>query len=157
MNVRHAAGQNFIIGDAKTVEDYECSANKVVRYLPYEGATRVYHTNHPLVTDDIVSEEEMNSLLPNGLREKGIANSKIRLNSLTKRFENPTARITVDSIKSALCSKDDPENPLCMALDDDIAIEAFTSASMIYELCEEPLLNFAPGAPCCTEYKRYTF
>ncbi len=54
--------------------------------------------------------------------------------------------MTIDSIKSALCSKDDPKNPLCMELDDDkINTTAFTSASMVHELSETPVFWFSLG------------
>jgi predicted choloylglycine hydrolase len=50
--IKHASGQNYMIGDSQKVESWECSASKVSRFLPDEGTTRVCHTNHPLANDD---------------------------------------------------------------------------------------------------------
>ena len=52
--IKHASGQNYIIGTVDSVYDFEASANKVVRFLPDTNNTLlVYHTNHPLINDDI--------------------------------------------------------------------------------------------------------
>jgi hypothetical protein len=50
--MQHASGENYTIGGPDRVVAYECSANKVCQFVPYEGATRVFHTNHPLVNND---------------------------------------------------------------------------------------------------------
>ncbi|MBW1750924.1 MAG: hypothetical protein JRJ37_09555 [Deltaproteobacteria bacterium] len=46
--------ENYVIGDAKKVVDYETSAKGAVQFVPYKGAQRVYHTNHPVVSDDFI-------------------------------------------------------------------------------------------------------
>jgi isopenicillin-N N-acyltransferase like protein len=51
--VSHASGQNYVLGSPDGVVDVECSGKHVVEFLPYAGATPVYHTNHPLVNDDL--------------------------------------------------------------------------------------------------------
>jgi hypothetical protein len=50
--VAHASGQNYTVGGPDTAPGFECSAGKVVQYLPYAGATFTWHTNHALVNDD---------------------------------------------------------------------------------------------------------
>ena len=52
--IGHASGENYVMGDAEKVVDFECSPRKVVQHIPYEGSRRVYHTNHPLVNDNLI-------------------------------------------------------------------------------------------------------
>ena len=52
--VKHASGQNYILGLKDSVYDFEASAGKVVRFIP--NATNhglVYHTNHAIANNDI--------------------------------------------------------------------------------------------------------
>ena len=51
--VDHASGQNYIIGIRGEVYDFEASATKVVRFNPENENGTVYHTNHPVVNDDV--------------------------------------------------------------------------------------------------------
>lgn len=55
-----------MIGDSERALAFECSANKVVQFVPYDGARRVYHTNHAMVNDDKVctAEEIIKDLEP---------------------------------------------------------------------------------------------
>jgi hypothetical protein len=50
--VPHASGQNYTVGGPDTAPGFECSAGKVVQYLPYAAATFTWHTNHACVNDD---------------------------------------------------------------------------------------------------------
>src|SRR6187402_3588374 len=52
--VKHASGQNYIIGIADSVYNFEASSNDIVRFFPKPGAsTVVYHTNHALANHDV--------------------------------------------------------------------------------------------------------
>ena len=50
--IRHASGQNYVIGGPGAVMSLECSAASVATYTPAEGATRICHTNHPFSNSD---------------------------------------------------------------------------------------------------------
>src|SRR5262249_16063151 len=50
--IKHASGQNYLIGGPDKVASFECSYGKVSRYGPGEGRDVVWHTNHPLANDD---------------------------------------------------------------------------------------------------------
>src|SRR2546429_2457505 len=54
--VKHASGQNYILGGGDRVYDFECSAGKVVSFTPTSDTGVVYHTNHPLANDDYDAE-----------------------------------------------------------------------------------------------------
>ena len=153
--VKHASGQNYTIGGPEEIIAFECSANKVSRFIPYKSATRVYHTNHPLVNDDQDIYKEVIKKMPPDAVKKSLHNTKTRFESLEKRLKDPSKKITVETIKSTLSSHDDPQNPICYDLRKDRS--GFTAGSMIYELSDSPVLHLAPGPPCSTEYKIYRF
>jgi hypothetical protein len=48
-----AAPQNYVIGGPSEAACYERSAGRMCRFLPFEGAEFTYHTNHPLINDDL--------------------------------------------------------------------------------------------------------
>jgi predicted choloylglycine hydrolase len=51
--VKHASGQNYIIGIRGEVYDFEASSNKVVQFDPKNKNGSVYHTNHPIANKDL--------------------------------------------------------------------------------------------------------
>jgi len=154
--IKHASGQNYIIGGTEKVASFECSANKVSRYVPYEGAKRVYHTNHPLVNDDQELYNKILESLPPGRRiPRGPSNSEIRFRALEKRFKNPEKKITVDNVKEALSSRDHPVHPVCV--DRRESGGGLTAGSLVMELSESPVLHYAPGPPCKVPYGEYRF
>ncbi|UCC38753.1 MAG: hypothetical protein JSV96_13135 [Candidatus Aminicenantes bacterium] len=155
-DIKHASGQNYTIGGPKEVAAFECSSNKVSRFIPYKGATRVYHTNHPLVNDDQSIYKEVLKKLPAERRPKSPGNSEIRLTALEKRLKDPSKRITVDTVKATLSSHDDPKNPVCNHLAKQRA-RSFSAGCMVMELGKPPVLHLAPGPPCSTEFKAYKF
>ena len=52
-DIKPAAPQNYVIGGPEDVGGFERSAEKVVAFVPFEGAAFTYHTNHPVVNDDL--------------------------------------------------------------------------------------------------------
>jgi len=155
-DIRHASGQNYIIGGRRKASAHECSANKVSRFEPYKGATRLYHTNHPLANDDQGIYKEWLESVKDRWQPKHPNNSDIRFMSLEKRLKNPKMPITVDNIKKILSSKDDPQNPVCREKRADGG-GGFTAGGLIMDLSEKPVLHLAPGPPCTTGFQTYTF
>ena len=136
----------------------EASANKVSRFIPHPGATRIFHTNHPLVNDDLWLEGKNFEMAAPQLREsfkKGRTNSETRLEALKKRLGDTSKPVTVETAKSILSSHDDPEYPVCRhgrPGQGDI-----TTFSLIMVLKALPKFHVAPGPPCKTEFRTYTF
>jgi len=153
--IKHASGQNYIIGGKEKVSDYECSANKVSRFIPYDGANRVYHTNHPFVNDDRSIYREIQKKLSQEKETQGSSNSEIRFRSLETRLRDPEKTITVETVKSVLSSHDHPKYPVCRHKIPEGG--AMTLGSMIMVLSSSPEMILAPGPPCLTEYMRYKF
>jgi isopenicillin-N N-acyltransferase-like protein len=154
--VKHASGEAYTFGDKDRTVCFEGSANKVSQFIPYPKATRVYHTNHPLVNDDIwLSVDNPEKLAP-AIRERlktGIANSKTRFQTLETKLSDQTKPITVETVKSILCSHDSSEYPICRH-DESGNITTF---SMIMTLTDSPEMHVAAGPPCQTGYEIHKF
>lgn len=152
--VNHASGQNYIIGIKGEVFDFEASANKVVRFNPMHENGTVYHTNHPLVNDDIkIGFEKHNPKLKEELKPTS-SNSHHRLEAVKSRM---TSNLDIDDglIKEALRSRDDEDNPVCRTNIDNGS--GFTFASIIMTFSENPNIQILAGPPDESEYKRVGF
>lgn len=154
-SIRHASGQNYVIGGRERVLSLEASANKVVEYVPYPGANRVYHTNHPLANDDQAihqarltlqsPEDRMAWRDSTGQR----SNTYARFETLEQNLSNPDEVITIDRIKAILSSHD---APVCHHSDLKISL-----GCLIMELGIVPKLHLSPGPPCSTPFSIHTF
>jgi hypothetical protein len=155
-SVKHASGEAYTFGNRERVVCFEGSANKVSQFIPSPGATRVYHTNHPIANDDIwLSPDNPEKMAP-ALRSRlktGIANSKTRFQTLEKRLSDLSKPMTVETVKSILCSHDSEEFPVCRH-DERGNITTF---SMIMTLSDSPEMHVAAGPPCKTGFKVYKF
>jgi predicted choloylglycine hydrolase len=153
-SVNHASGQNYILGVRGEVFNFEASANKVVRFDPGNKNQTVYHTNHPIVNDDVKAWfAEFNPKL-NKAELPVNSNSYIRLASLSKRIaENDT--ISDGSIKDALRSKDDVNNPVCRVNGGNG--KGFTFASVVMTLTGDPYLQITAGPPSESDYLKVLF
>jgi hypothetical protein len=153
--IKHASGQNYIIGGKGKIYDFECSANTVSPFVPFEGAKRVYHTNHPLVNDDQGISREIQKRERGEGREQGLSNSEIRFDSLAKRLRDPTQNVTVETAKAILSSHDHPQHPICRHKKPGGG--SMTIGCSIMVLSSPPELHFAPGPPCMTGFRTYGF
>jgi len=153
-SVNHASGQNYIIGIRGEVFNFEASASKVVEYNPENENGTVYHTNHPIVNNDVKPWfSEFDPTLKADLLPLQ-SNSYIRLASLTRRIARNDS-ITDETIKMTLSSKDDSENPVCRPNLNNGS--GFTFASVIMTLTGKPNLQVTAGPPSESDYKTYNF
>jgi predicted choloylglycine hydrolase len=150
--VPHASGQNYIIGIRGEVYDFEASANKVVRFNPNHANGTVYHTNHPIVNDDV--KPWFAEFSPKATEKPTSSNTYIRLASVQSRVSDQK-EVDDDLIKATLRSKDDPENPVCRSVSG--AVRSFTFVSVIMTLTGVPYLQVTAGAPDESAYKRIDF
>ncbi len=152
--VPHASGQNYILGIRDEVFDFEASANKVVRYNPMNENGTVYHTNHPVVNDDVkpwfeaYNPNVKEDLLPLS------SNSYLRFKAVEDRMKS-NLEIGDVLIKEALRSKDNDDNPVCRANNRDG--RGFTFASTIMTLTGEPNIQILAGPPDESDYVRVDF
>jgi len=153
-SVPHASGQNYIIGIRGEVFDFEASANKVVRFNPENENGTIYHTNHPIVNDDMKPWfEQFNPNLKTELQLTG-SNSYLRLKAVESRLSS-NLEVGEDLIMEALRSKDDANNPVCRANNEDG--RAFTFASTIMTLTGKPYIQILAGPPDESDYVRVDF
>jgi CubicO group peptidase (beta-lactamase class C family) len=148
--VPHASGQNYIIGIKGEVYDFEASANKVVRFDPKNANGTVYHTNHPIVNNDIKAWYK--AFDPTASQLPITKNSYVRLAAVQKRIASATP-IQDALIKETLRSHDDPQNPVCRSF----GSWGGTFGSVVMTLTGKPSLQITAGPPDESEYKLVTF
>jgi hypothetical protein len=147
--IDHASGQNYIIGGPERAYSFECSANKVIEFIPYEGAELTYHTNHPLANDDY-SLKFIESLKKINKTTQQWNYFCYRLDALEKRIgkKSKATSIDIDLIKATLSSRDSESNPISNPL---------SYACTIMVLSASPELHIAPGRPDITPFEVFRF
>ena len=150
--VDHASGQNYIIGIRDEVYDFEASANTVVRFDPGNENGSVYHTNHPLVNDDVKPWYAPYSPSVSPDLRPGPGNSEHRFMSAESRM---TSSETLDdkTIAGTLRSRDHPDHPVCRS--NEGGSSGFTFASVIMTLSDPPSLQVVAGPPDEGEYSTH--
>ncbi|WP_067037630.1 C45 family autoproteolytic acyltransferase/hydolase [Allomuricauda sp. CP2A] len=150
-NIKHASGQNYILGIKGEVYDFEASTNKVVRYAPDNENGIVYHTNHPLVNDDV--KPWFAQFAPNVQVNKK-TNSHYRYDALDNRLSD-AANVNDQFLISVLISKDNKDNPVCRANN---GRGGFTFSSVVMTLdAGNPVLKITAGPPDESEFRSFNF
>lgn len=149
---KHASGQNYLIGTVDSVYDYEASANKVMRLQP-DASGIVFHTNHPVVNDDVKPwyQDYYKKYISGDTQN---FNSEVRFAAL-KRRANEAKKKDDLFIKTTLRSKDDNKNPVCRTHLPDK--HGFTFASVIMTLSAKPMMQVTAGPPDESEYQTFAF
>ena len=147
--IPHASGQNYLLSSKQEMRCFECSHAGVVRYTPNPGEGRVFHTNHPLVSQDI----DPCLLTSTGHR---MANTEARLRSICSRLGKPKA-VSLQAIIDAVSAHDDPDNPVSRNINHEGSSIGFTAGSSIYEFGNQTRLHLAAGPPCETVFKIFDF
>jgi predicted choloylglycine hydrolase len=154
--IKHASGQNYILGARDQVFDFEASANKVVEFRPAMDGSIVYHTNHPLVNDDLkpwyLSMKQVAALFPEG---KSQGDSETRLASVEKRLRQPASGIDEGVIKETLRSRDSSRHPVCRSRKEGDPV--FTFGATIMTLSDNPSLEVTMGPPDANEFVHLKF
>jgi predicted choloylglycine hydrolase len=148
--VKHASGQNYIVGGPRSVHSLECSAGKVSAFKPNDKKGVVWHTNHPLSNDDynVKYRKEKTDKPPED-------SSSARLRCLEKRLTQDTPALGMDLIKTILTSHDSAEFPVCRPLKN--TKENFTFACTIMVLADKPELHVTAGPPDQTPFQTFSF
>jgi hypothetical protein len=152
----HASGLNWVLGDARDVAMFECSAGGGVRFGSVNPSLPIYHTNHPLSSSDLAPAFVGNrSKFP---PSRPTRSTYLRFAALHERIGMLTGRLTVDAIKSILASRDDPSYPVSREggrNEEDEQI-GFTLACCIFELTKyAPKLHIASGPPHLCEFRSF--
>ena len=152
--IKHASGQNYILGGPQSAYSFECSHEKVCRYEPADGHDLIWHTNHPMANDDYDSKYR-DWLKKNKEKTKTPGNSETRLECVRSRLQGAGEKIDVDVIKSILASHDSPKHPVCRPLK--APSDVYTFGSTIMVLSDKPELHIAPGPPDVVPYQVLRF
>jgi isopenicillin-N N-acyltransferase-like protein len=152
--VQHATSQNYILGTGDSVYDFECSAGKVVRYMPRADGALVYHTNHPLTNDNWDAEflAQVRRVDPEGL---AAGSTGARFNALEARLKGREGGLDFSMIAGILRSRDSEQFPICVPLKSGSG--AFTFGSTIMRLGPEPELHVSAGPPDVNPYTVFRF
>ena len=150
-SIKHASGQNYILSARGDMRCFECCGTSVVRYTPEKIQGRVFHSNHPLVNQDVCN------FLPPIKRRSN--NSVARFTSISERLGDISQLLTLDDIKAALAAHDDIDNPVSRVISPGNTTNSigYTASSSIYELGAIPRLHLAAGPPCETEFEIFEF
>ncbi len=133
-DIQPAAPQNYVIGGPVEAASFERSAGKMSRFVPFEGAEFTYHTNHPLINDDL------NPRFPETLKRTGITPEIYRamcprFNYLSQVFKDNAAEIDLAGLKALFRNRASGIN------------NAATYGCTIMILGNDPELHIAPGRP----------
>ena len=152
--IKHASGQNYILGVGDRIYDFEASAHKVVEFRPSADGSVVYHTNHPLANDDLKPwhQKRIQAMTP---EEKNRDNSEVRLNSLATHLRMPASAIDEQVVKTTLRSKDSKANPICRSLG--VGDESFSFGTTIMTLSDKPFFQVTMGPPDSNKFLRLEF
>jgi hypothetical protein len=149
-SIRHASGQNYTIGDPGGIVSLECSATRVAAFAPLPG--RVYHTNHPVVNDDLETRPDGgNTSIPDPITGRQRTNTETRFEAAAAALHD-AGKVTVDTAKGILS---DPTSLVCAMLES--GIPSFTFGSVVMELSAPPVMHLAPGPPAVTAYQTWAF
>ena len=139
-DIKHASGQNYMLGGMTRISGFEASAAGVAVYD--KGSESLCHTNHPLASQDYRSGEKEQSNPP------VVTNSHERLDRITACTK--ADRVDVSTIKEVLKTK-----PVCRELEPQK--DFFTSGSLVMTLSSLPMLEITAGPPSQNEYNKFTF
>ncbi len=152
--VKHASGQNYLIGGPSKVSAYECSAGKVAQFEPAAANGVVWHTNHPLVNDDY-NPAYRRFLEKTKDTKKEPDSSTTRLDSLQRRLGKEGTPPSLELIQQTLAARDSAQFPVCRPYHN--ARDNFTFAATIMVLSEKPELHVTAGPPDAHPYQSLRF
>jgi isopenicillin-N N-acyltransferase-like protein len=132
--IQPAAPQNYVLGGPDVVVSLERSAARIVEFLPFKDAEFTYHTNHPVVNDDL------NPRFVERLRAKGTSLDAYkaicpRFRFLADAFKDNSATLDLDVLKRVFANREARIN------------NAGTYGCTIMVLGARPELHIAAGRP----------
>jgi hypothetical protein len=139
-----AAPQNYMLGGPGKAASFERSPARMASFLPFEGAGFTFHTNHPIVNDDLAPRFAEN------LKKQGISLSAYgsqcgRLAHLRKTLADNTAVLDLAALKAIYSDRDSGIN------------NGNTYGCVIMWLGAEPVLHVAGGRPDEAPFQTFRF
>ena len=142
--IQPAAPQNYVIGGPKQAASFERSASRMVEFIPFEGAEFTYHTNHPMVNDDL------NPKFTERLKKRGMTMEAYkalcpRFKFLGETFKGNAAALDLSVLKQVFADRESGIN------------NEGTYGCTIMVLGDHPELHIAPGRPDEEPFEVLTF
>ncbi len=132
--IQPAAPQNYVIGGPKQAASFERSANRIVEFIPFEGAEFTYHTNHPMVNDDL-NPKFIAALKKGGMTMDVYRVLCPRFKYLEQTFKDNAVTLNLAVLKRVFADRDSKIN------------NPDTYGCTIMVLGDHPELHIAPGRP----------
>ena len=136
--IKHASGQNYIIGSRQDIISLECASDLVTEYWPDSTKNYTFHANKPLTNTSYHPEYLVYLKALYGTIPETISFSDKRLKSMRSNILNNKS-IGLETIKYALSTK-----PVCNS-------NTFVSTIMEFNT-DYNKLRISPGSPDSTEY-----
>ena len=137
-NIKHASGQNYIVGSNHDIISLECASDLVTEYWPDSTKNYTFHANRPLINNSYHPAYLAYLKTLYGSIPESVSFSDQRLESIKNIILN-NQHISLVTIKDALSKK-----PIC---------NSNTFVSTIMEFGNEySELRISPGKPDSTEY-----
>jgi isopenicillin-N N-acyltransferase like protein len=153
-NVKHASGQNYIIGTQEEVVNFEASANEVVTFNPVADKKIVYHTNHSLANHDVKPwMQDYHDMVLSGSGRQ--TNSTTRFEALERRLTGSGVWPTPEVVKATLRSKDSERYPVCVSYDS--KAYGYTFSSVLFTIGDKPSVQVTYGSPDQSDYQEHFF
>ncbi len=143
-DIQPAAPQTFLLAGPDEAACFERSAGRMVRFLPFEGAEFAFHTNHPLVNDDLAPR------FAESLKQRGQTLAQYgafctRFAYLRKTLADNAAGLDLAALKALYANRASGIN------------NAGTYACVIMTLGESPELHVAGGRPDEAPFRVFGF
>lgn len=139
--LKHATPQCYTIGGNQEAKCFECSANSVVEFYPYENQNVTLHTNFAAANADFSAEYI--ELLSKYGKTTSDPYFCPRYFLLYDKIKDLGFDLNAENIKSLLSLTEPVAHPIS---------NQWTYGSLIMEMGERPTLYLAPGKPHHTEY-----
>jgi hypothetical protein len=139
--IKHATPQCYTIGGNQKAKCFECSANSVAEFYPYENRDITLHTNFAAANTDFSAEYI--ELLSKYGKTTSDPYFCPRYFLLYDKIKDLDYHLSAENIKTLLSLTEPVEHPVC---------NQWTYGCLIMEMGEIPTLHLAPGKPCNTEF-----
>ena len=143
-SARHASGQAYTIGGPDRALCFEASAGGVVPFVPFAGAQRAFHTNHPVASRDWADRFASRATAA-GVQPEALLRCA-RFDELQRRLGDDADAVGIDTVIAVLSSR--APAPICNQM---------TYACTVMLLGDEPELRIAPGPPDSTAFATLRF
>jgi hypothetical protein len=140
-NIPHATPQCYVIGGITSVKCFECSANSINEFFPFENKNIVLHTNFSAVNNDF--NKPYIQLLTKFGKTTSDPYFCPRYFAAFDSIKSYDYKLNTENIKTILSSTNSKVQPIS---------NRYTYGCLIMEMKKNPVLNIAPGKPHKTKF-----